>query len=150
MGVGGNHCGQCRRFDRPRLIEMLYGRHIPALTLGLGSVALLPIAFILLMASPQGVFSAGVFALFYGASNGLLTIVRGLVPLALFGPEGYGRRLGLVSGPALAVKAIAPMAVGAVLTGAGVGLVLWLALACSLLALMAMTTLFMMQRSKKR
>jgi MFS family permease len=133
-----------------RLIEMLYGRHIPALTLGLGSVALLPIAFILLMASPQGVFSAGVFALFYGASNGLLTIVRGLVPLALFGPEGYGRRLGLVSGPALAVKAIAPMAVGAVLTGAGVGLVLWLALACSLLALMAMTTLFMMQRSKKR
>lgn len=129
-----------------RLIEMLYGRHIPALALGVGSVALLPIAFVLLMASPHGLISAGLFALFYGASNGLLTIVRGLVPLALFGPEGYGRRLGLVSGPSLAIKAIAPMTIGAVLTAQSVELVLWISLGCSVLALAAMTTLYATQR----
>jgi predicted MFS family arabinose efflux permease len=129
-----------------RLIEMLYGRHSPALTLGVGSVALLPIAFIVLMLLPHGLVSAGLFALFYGASNGLLTIVRGLVPLALFGPEGYGRRLGLISGPSLVVKAIAPMTIGAVLSGYSVGMVLWIALGCAGLALAAMTVLFASQR----
>ena len=129
-----------------RLIEMLFGRQLPALTLGLGSVALLPIAFMILMFSPHGLASAALFALFYGASNGLLTIVRGLVPLALFGPEGYGRRLGLVSGPSLAVKAIAPMMIGAVLTGYSVGMVLWIASACAALALAAMAVLYASQR----
>ena len=129
-----------------RLIEMLYGRYIPALTLGVVSVALLPIAFILLMVSPASLISASLFALIYGASNGLLTIVRGVVPLALFGPEGYGRRLGLISGPALALKAGAPMMVGAVLTGQGVGAVLWISLGCGMAALMAMATLYWTQR----
>lgn len=129
-----------------RLIEMLYGRHVPALTLGLGSVALLPIAFMILMIFPHGLVSAALFALFYGASNGLLTIVRGLVPLALFGPEGYGRRLGLVSGPSLAVKAVAPMMIGAVLTGYSVGMVLWIASGCAALALVAMAALYASQR----
>ena len=129
-----------------RLIELLFGRQLPALTLGLGSVALLPIAFMILMFSPHGLASAALFALFYGASNGLLTIVRGLVPLALFGPEGYGRRLGLVSGPSLAVKAIAPMMIGAVLTGYSVGMVLWIASGCAALALVAMAALYASQR----
>ena len=129
-----------------RFIEMLYGRHIPALILGVIAVALLPIAFLLLMISPASFVSAGLFGLIYGASNGLLTIVRGIVPLALFGPEGYGRRLGLISGPALALKAGAPMIMGAVLTGQGVGAVLWISLVCALAALSAMATLYWMQR----
>ena len=129
-----------------RLIEMLYGRHIPALMLGLISVALLPIAFLLLMFSPASFISAGLFALIYGASNGLLTIVRGVVPLALFGPAGYGRRLGLISGPALALKAGAPMMLGAALTGQGVEAVLWISLGCAIAALLAMATLYWTQR----
>ena len=34
---------------------------------------------------------APLFALFYGAGNGILTIARGTLPLALFGPQGFGR-----------------------------------------------------------
>ena len=130
-----------------RLIEMIYGRAIPALTLGLVSVALLPLAFLLLIFLPPSLISAGLFALIYGASNGLVTIVRGVVPLALFGPEGYGRRLGLISGPALALKAVAPMLIGAVLTGKGVGAVLWISLGCGMVALGSIATLFWTQRS---
>ncbi|NDA48812.1 MAG: MFS transporter, partial [Alphaproteobacteria bacterium] len=130
-----------------RLIEMIYGRAIPALTLGLISVALLPLAFLLLILLPPSLISAGLFALIYGASNGLVTIVRGVVPLALFGPEGYGRRLGLISGPALALKAVAPMLIGAVLTGQGVGAVLWISLGCGIIALASISTLYWTQRS---
>jgi hypothetical protein len=48
------------------------------------------------------------FGLVYGASNGLMTIARGIVPHALFGPVGYGRRLGLISAPTMIVKAASP------------------------------------------
>ena len=98
------------------------------------------------MFSPASFISAGLFALIYGASNGLLTIVRGVVPLALFGPAGYGRRLGLISGPALALKAGAPMMLGAALTGQGVEAVLWISLGCAIAALLAMATLYWTQR----
>ena len=33
---------------------------------------------------------------FHGAGNGILTIAKGTLPLVLFGPQGYGARLGLL------------------------------------------------------
>jgi hypothetical protein len=59
------------------------------------------------------------FAICYGLSNGLLTIARGIIPLALFGREGYGRTLGLLAGPALVVKAGAPLVFAVLLTHLG-------------------------------
>ena len=43
-----------------------------------------------------------------GASQGVITIVRGAVPLALFGPSGYGAVLGMLATPVLIVNAAAP------------------------------------------
>jgi hypothetical protein len=45
----------------------------------------------------------------YGMANGLLTIARGTVPLALFGAAGYGRLMGRIGGPYLVVQAVAPV-----------------------------------------
>ena len=45
------------------------------------------------------------FAVLHGAGNGLLTIARGTVPLAIFGPIGYGLRTGLLGAPARATQA---------------------------------------------
>jgi len=56
--------------------------------------------------------AATAFALLHGAGNGLLTIARGTVPLALFGPEGYGARTGLLGAPARAAQAAAPLLFG--------------------------------------
>jgi MFS family permease len=53
-----------------------------------------------------------VFAVLHGAGNGLLTIARGTVPLAVFGPVGYGLRTGLLSAPARATQAIGPLLFG--------------------------------------
>jgi sugar phosphate permease len=49
------------------------------------------------------------FALLYGASNGLVTIAKGAVPLALFGRKGYGEVLGILAAPNLVLNAIAPL-----------------------------------------
>jgi hypothetical protein len=57
--------------------------------------------------------------LFYGAGNGLLTIARGTVPLAVFGPHGYGERTGLLGAPARAAQALAPLLFGLLLDTMG-------------------------------
>jgi len=48
------------------------------------------------------------FTLLLGASQGVITIVRGAVPLALFGVKGYGAVLGVIATPILIVNAFSP------------------------------------------
>jgi hypothetical protein len=48
------------------------------------------------------------FAAIHGAGNGVMTIASGALPLAIFGPAGYGLRQGLLMGPARVFSATAP------------------------------------------
>jgi MFS family permease len=59
------------------------------------------------------------FVLLYGAGNGMLTIARGTLPLALFGPSGYGLRTGILSAPARILQGGAPVLFGLVLDRGG-------------------------------
>ena len=52
---------------------------------------------------------AAAFALMFGGANGLVTITRGAVPLALYGTPGYGHLMGRLAGPSLLVQAAAPL-----------------------------------------
>jgi hypothetical protein len=64
---------------------------------------------------------ASIFALLHGAGNGLLTISRGTLPLALFGPIGYGLRTGIIAAPARITTAGAPLLFGLLLNVIGTG-----------------------------
>jgi len=68
--------------------------------------------------------AAVAFTVFYGAGNGLLTIARGTVPLAVFGPHGYGERTGLLGAPARAAQALAPLLFGLLLDTMGASVIL--------------------------
>jgi MFS family permease len=70
-----------------------------------------------------GPAAAPAFAIFYGAGNGLLTIARGTVPLAVFGPDGYGERTGLLGAPARAAQALAPLLFGLLLDRMGAAVI---------------------------
>jgi hypothetical protein len=59
------------------------------------------------------------FVLLHGAGNGMLTIARGTLPLALFGPAGYGLRTGLLAAPARILQGGAPLLFGIVLDRGG-------------------------------
>src|SRR6516165_8026264 len=63
--------------------------------------------------------AASIYALLHGAGNGLLTISRGTLPLALFGPAGYGRRTGIIVAPARVTTAAAPLLFGLLLDALG-------------------------------
>lgn len=72
----------------------------------------------------SGAPAAAVFAIFYGAGNGLLTIARGTVPLAVFGTHGYGERTGLLGAPARAAQALAPLLFGLLLDAMGASVII--------------------------
>ena len=63
--------------------------------------------------------AASVFAIFHGAGNGVITIARGTLPLAIFGPKNYGYRLGLIGAPARMAQAIAPLLFGFLIDAMG-------------------------------
>jgi len=67
--------------------------------------------------------AAAAFALLDGAGNGLLTIARGTLPLAIFGPENYGYRLGLLGAPSRVCQALAPLGFSLLIDPLGGGVV---------------------------
>jgi len=59
----------------------------------------------------------------HGAGNGLLTIAKGTVPLAIFGPVGYGLRSGILGAPARATQAASPLLFGLLMDHMGIGVI---------------------------
>lgn len=84
--------------------------------------------------------AAFAFTLLHGAGNGVLTIAKGTLPLALFGSAGYGHRQGLLNAPARVLQAFAPLLFGFLLERYGANAI-WFTLClgvASLFALMAL------------
>jgi len=101
-----------------RLVEFSILRRVHPLVSARIAAALHPIGVGIF--AIMGVAGSAVFVILYGAGNGLLTIARGTVPLALFGPHGYGERTGLLGAPARAAQAFAPLLFGLLLDAIGV------------------------------
>jgi hypothetical protein len=83
---------------------------------------------------------ASVFATLHGAGNGILTIAKGTLPLALFGASGYGARQGWLMMPARVTQALAPLAFGLALDAWGAN-ALWLSGGIGLAAYVALMML---------
>ena len=92
-----------------RLIEFSFGRDLHPLWVARFAYGALLVAFLLLALLGISPIVAAVFALMFGGANGLTTIARGAVPLALFGASGYGRLMGRLAAPFLIVQSAAPL-----------------------------------------
>ncbi|MFG6084083.1 MFS transporter [Paracoccus litorisediminis] len=94
-----------------RLIEMASGgRHHPIWTLA-AAAGLSALGLILLA---TGLPFLGTAIFMYGAGNGIFSIARGALPLALFGADRYAPIMGRIARPSLMAQAVAPT-IGAVL-----------------------------------
>jgi MFS family permease len=105
------------------------------------AAALHPVAAGMLALVGGAGIMAPLFALLHGAGNGLLTIARGTLPLALFGPVGYGFRQGTIGAGARLAQAAAPLAFGILLDDGSVGLALAVSGGLSFIALLALLAL---------
>ena len=75
-----------------------------------------------------------------------MTIARGTLPLAIFGPEGYGARTGLIGAPARTIQAFAPFVFGLMLDAMG----LWVIAVSAALCLAALVALLVLRLPLER
>jgi MFS family permease len=126
-----------------RLIEASFlSRYHPLLSTRLACV-MHPIGAAILAVAGGAASSA--FAIFFGLGNGILTIARGTLPLAIFGPKNYGYRLGLVGAPARMAQAVAPLAFGLLIDVMGSRVLI----VSSALSLSALLALFLLRREPR-
>lgn len=97
-----------------RVMEITLGRGLRPITVGVLALSLLIGALVLLLiGSGLGPAAVLVFAVTYGISNGVMTIVRGTVPAELFGRVDYGSLLGRLAAPSHVARAVGPVALAA-------------------------------------
>jgi MFS family permease len=122
-----------------RVLEFsLLGRFSPILSARLSTLGH-PAGAIVLLAF--GGIAAPAFTILHGMGNGILTIVKGTLPLAVFGPVGYGARQGLLSAPSRFLQALAPFLFGLLLERASVATALTITSALTLSAFVALLLL---------
>lgn len=119
--------GRLLEFGFLRRLHPLHSARLAALMHPLGAVLLAVV----------GAPVAAAFALLHGAGNGILTIAKGTLPLALFGPAGYGQRQGLLVMPARLAQALSPWLFGLLLADFGAA-ALWFSAVLALSAFAAL------------
>jgi MFS family permease len=119
-----------------RFLEMTAQRWFAPMSIGVIALALLPVSLTVMLAAGAAPTVIAAACVIYGAAIGLVTVVRGAVPLVLFGHAGYATTLGRIAAPGLATAALAPLLFDWILgtLGAHGALVLLLAIALTSLA----------------
>lgn len=122
--------GRVLEFSLLRRLHPLLSARLAAAGHPLGVAALMAV----------GAPAAAPFVLLHGAGNGIMTIAKGTLPLALFGVRGYGELQGWLLAPTRLAQAAAPLAFGWALDRWGVG-ALWLTAGLSALGWLALMAL---------
>ncbi|HCI13043.1 MAG: hypothetical protein A2063_05840 [Gallionellales bacterium GWA2_60_142] len=93
-----------------------------------GMIALAALAASLLLVQLMGFYYwlALGFAIVYGASNGVMTIVRGTILNELFDRKSYALMLGMLSAPALFARALGPVLTAWVIGASDMNAAIWM------------------------
>jgi hypothetical protein len=92
-----------------RLIERMFADRVSPRSVGVLTIAGLPAAIGVLYAMGTSAWAVMLFCVLYGLSNGVLTILRGTLPLSIFGHGNYGAISGALAAPSLIAKSGAPL-----------------------------------------
>jgi predicted MFS family arabinose efflux permease len=102
-----------------RGLETAFGQRVPILEVGLYSAAIIGVACALPAIFGGGAFVYALCVIGYGIGTGAMTIVRVVLPLAIFGRRGYAEIMGKLNLPLNLVFATSPFALSASLTHFG-------------------------------
>ena len=99
-----------------RGLEGMFGKHAHPYWSLLASAVCGLVGLLLLALTPSFAWLA---IILYGAGNGMRTIVRGTLPLALYGRDEYATVMGRLARPPLIGQALTPLAAGLVIEHLG-------------------------------
>jgi MFS family permease len=92
-----------------RVVELTFGARMSIARVGGIAVFFMPCAMAWLYAAPGTAWALALFPLIYGAGNGVMTIVRGALPVELYGAQRYATISGALAAPALISTACGPL-----------------------------------------
>lgn len=118
-----------------RACEVMFGAGLSPLTLNLIAASLLVAGFMFIPVAGMETAQAILFALAFGAGNGLMSITRGTLPLVLIDPTRYGSVTGRLLVPSFILSAAAPLILSFLLEAYGTGFAMSVCLGLGLLAL---------------
>ncbi|WP_121628308.1 MFS transporter [Poseidonibacter antarcticus] len=102
----GTLIGPAQVFSRILLMSFS-SKATPLLTASI-SISMMAIGLLCLLFSGYNLNAALYFVILYGAGQGLSDIVRGTLPLYLFGKEGFGKTMGKINHVRLIVMSMVP------------------------------------------
>ena len=91
-----------------RIVEFTFAKHATPSEVGMIALFAFPVAVLVLAFGGPEAWVFFAFAALWGASNGVMTIVRGTVPAEIWGRDGYGGLTGLMATPVLLARAVGP------------------------------------------
>ena len=124
-----------------RVVDATALRHQHPLAVAILSAAAIPVALVLLILPGPAPVMAIAIAVLLGVGGGLSSIVRGSVPVALFGTSGLGLRLGRLAAIRSVLGAASPFLFALAAEQVGIGFAVSAALALTLLGLAAVVAL---------
>lgn len=123
-----------------RIVIALSERAASMRAIGLVTMAISLAPFALLPLIRPGAWLVAVFAVLYGAANGMMTVLRAVLPIEIFGRADYGTIQGMIAAPAIMSRAAGPFLLGLVWAwSGGYGAVIGVGLATAVIMLICFT-----------
>ncbi|MDB5808819.1 MAG: major facilitator superfamily 1 [Betaproteobacteria bacterium] len=118
-----------------RIGEYMVGARFRATQVAMLAFVFLPVALVVLGTAGVNRWLILVFVVLYGASNGIMTIARGIIPAEVFGHDRYGAVNGALAAPVLASRSLGPLVAAVIWSAAGgYNAVIWTLAACAVLS----------------
>jgi predicted MFS family arabinose efflux permease len=92
-----------------RVLEFSASRWLRAAQVGRVAAAALPVSMLALLLAGDDLLWLTLFAVLFGASNGAMTVVRGALPVEMYGHQNYGAIAGALAAPGLLARAVGPI-----------------------------------------
>ena len=102
-----------------RVIMMLFGDRARIIVVGAVTTLQMPVAVLILILAPPELLWLGAWAVCFGTANGILTILRGVVPGEWLGREHYGKLMGAMGLPWMVAAALAPLVTASIWSKTG-------------------------------
>lgn len=102
-----------------RVVIWAFAPQAPVRLVGSIIVIIFPLAVLGFAYAPPEIAILAIVAGFYGAANGMMTIVRGLAVPEMVSPEAYGSINGALVAPTHFVQAVAPLAAASIWAASG-------------------------------
>lgn len=124
-----------------RIVEMTFAKKASPLLSGILALSFMVVGLFLLLFSGYSIVFATLFMLLYGAGQGISSVIKGSIPLYIFGTSGYGRITGKLTLYRQIITALVPFGFALLLENFGAQISVFFLVVVTFIAVVLLTYL---------